>query len=175
MCAQVHFHETIDIKPQMMALMAKMQCNIFHYSFATWYHPQKGCLISRRFILNIRHVTQNRARVWGSMYMIMHLLKVYLLKVYSILKLQTYWSLKSRMTAASGRPWKKVISVLVLHQSCSGIATALALVLFQPKNNIFNVETRKNLLVALWITYTENWVALTKSTWPWFTNIKWAS
>ena len=35
MCAQVHFHKTIDIKPRMMALMAKIQCNTFQYSFAT--------------------------------------------------------------------------------------------------------------------------------------------
>ncbi len=67
MCAQVHFHETIDIKPWMMALMARMQCNTFHYNFATWYLPQIGCIISRRFILNIWHVTQNRPRVWRSM------------------------------------------------------------------------------------------------------------
>ncbi len=51
MCAQVHFYETIDIKPWMMVLMAKMQCNTFHYS-----------------ILNIWHVTQNRPRVWRSMF-----------------------------------------------------------------------------------------------------------
>ncbi len=46
MCAQVHFHETIDIKPWMVALMAKMQCNTFHYSFTTWYIiPKRGVLL----------------------------------------------------------------------------------------------------------------------------------
>ncbi len=67
MCAQVHFHETIDTKQWMTTLIARMQCNTFHYCFGTWYHRKKGCIISRRFILNIRHVTQNRPRVWGSM------------------------------------------------------------------------------------------------------------
>ena len=67
-CAQVHFHETIDIKPQMDGTYGQKAMKHLQYIFVTWYHPQKGCIISRRFILNIWHVTQNRPRFWDSMY-----------------------------------------------------------------------------------------------------------
>ena len=48
------------------------KCNItlsiFQHSVATRYHPKKGCIISRRFTLTIWYVTQNRLRVWDSMF-----------------------------------------------------------------------------------------------------------
>ncbi len=66
-CAQVHFHENFDIKPRIDSTNGQNVMKHFQYSFATWYHPKKGCIVSRRFILNILHVTQNRPRVWVSM------------------------------------------------------------------------------------------------------------